>query len=193
MPAYRRDNLESQLDVFPQGQFVVEMAGRFIGAASSLVVLWDDYGLHHNWSELTGNGTFASHNSAGRTLYGAEVCVAPDIRKRGIGHLLYQARRRLCREMNLKRIIAAGRLPGYHRHANEMSAELYAQKVVWGDIYDPVLRFQVGEGFQYCGVIEGYLPTDADSLGNAALIVWLNPRYNPNKPTLAPPDIRSFR
>jgi hypothetical protein len=42
-------------------------------------------------------------------------------------------------------------------------------------------------------VIGGYLPSDADSLGNAALIVWLNLRYNANKPTLAPPEIRSFR
>lgn len=193
MPAYRRENLESQLRFFPQGQFVVEMAGRLVGAASSLVVLWDDYGLHHTWSSVTGSGTFDTHNPAGRTLYGAEVCVDPAIRKRGVGHLLYQARRRLCREMNLKRIIAAGRLPGYGRHATEMSAELYAQRVVWGDFYDPVLRFQIGEGFQYCGVIPGYLPVDADSLGNAALIVWLNPRYNPNRPTLSPPEIRSLR
>ncbi|MCO5097218.1 MAG: GNAT family N-acetyltransferase [Rhodocyclaceae bacterium] len=193
IPAFRSDHLGQQLEIFPQGQFVVEEGDRIVGAASSLVVLWDDYGLHHTWKSVTGEGSFATHNMQGRTLYGAEVCVDPSIRKSGIGHLIYQARRRLCREMNLKRIIAAGRLPGYHNYANQMTAELYAQKVVWGDIYDPVLRFQLGEGFHYCGVIDGYLPTDADSLGNAALIVWLNPRYNPNKPTLTPPDIRSFR
>lgn len=193
IPAFRSDHLGQQLEIFPQGQFVVEEGDRIVGAASSLVVLWDDYGLHHTWKSVTGEGSFATHNMQGRTLYGAEVCVDPSIRKSGIGHLIYQARRRLCREMNLKRIIAAGRLPGYHNYANQMTAELYAQKVVWGEIYDPVLRFQLGEGFHYCGVIDGYLPTDADSLGNAALIVWLNPRYNPNKPTLTPPDIRSFR
>lgn len=193
MPAYGRAHLEAQIGHFPQGQFVVEEDGRLIAAASSLVVLWDDYGLHHSWKSVTGDGTFSTHNMNGRTLYGAEVCVDPTIRKRGIGHLVYRARRRLCREMNLKRIIAAGRLPGYHKHAQEMSAELYAQKVVWGDLYDPVLRFQIGEGFQYCGVIPGYLPSDRDSLGNAALIVWLNPRYNPNKQTLPPPDFGSFR
>ena len=193
MPAYRREHLAMQLDAFPHGQFVVEGEGRIVGASSSLVVLWDDYGLDHTWKSVTGEGTFSTHNMQGRTLYGAEVCVDPTIRKRGIGHLIYQARRRLCRDMNLKRIIAAGRLPGYRKHAQEMSAELYAQKVVWGDLYDPVLRFQIGEGFQYCGVIPGYLPSDRDSLGHAALIVWLNPRYNPNKPTLPPPDIGSLR
>ncbi len=193
IPAFRGDHLQQHMQHFPQGQFVVDEGDRIIGTASSLVVLWDDYGLDHTWKSVTGEGTFSTHNMQGRTLYGAEVCVDPTIRKSGVGHLIYQARRRLCREMNLKRIIAAGRLPGYNRHATQMTAELYAQKVVWGDIYDPVLRFQIGEGFQYCGVIGGYLPSDADSLGNAALIVWLNLRYNANKPTLAPPEIRSFR
>lgn len=123
----------------------------------------------------------------GRTLYGAEVCVDPDSRGQGVGHLLYEARRRLCRAMNLKRIIAGGRLPGYLEHAAHMSPEEYARRVIWGDIHDPVLGFQLGEGFDYCGILHGYLPTDPDSIGNAALIVWLNPDYDPQRPTLPPP------
>lgn len=51
IPAFRREHLESHLRVFPQGQFVVEAGDRLIGSASSLVVLWDDYGLHHSWNE----------------------------------------------------------------------------------------------------------------------------------------------
>ena len=78
---------------------------------------------------------------SGRTLYGAEVCVDPAERSQGIGHALYDARRKLCRAMNLKRIIAGGRLPGYSEHANHMAPEEYARRVIWGDIYDPVLRF----------------------------------------------------
>jgi len=34
------------------------------------------------------------------------VCVDPDTRGQGVGHALYEARRTLCRAMNLKRIIA---------------------------------------------------------------------------------------
>ncbi len=85
----------------------------------------------------------------------------PEIRRHGIGRSLYSARKRLCRgrDWNLRRIIAAGRLPGYHRHAHAMSANTYAMKVIWGDLEDPVLRFQMREGFQFCGVIEAYLPT----------------------------------
>jgi len=163
--------------IFPAGQMVAVLDGKVVGAASSLIVMWDDYGLDHTWREVTGNGMFDTHNPTRKTLYGAEVFVDPAVRRRGIGRSLYAARRRLCRELNLRRIIAAGRLPGFHRHAHEMSAETYAMKVIWGDIADPVLRFQLHEGFQFCGVIKGYLPADVESCGNAALIVWLNPGY----------------
>ena len=61
------------------------------------------------------------------------------------------------------------------------------KKVLWGDLNDPVLSFQLHEGFKYCGVFEGYLPQDVDSGGYASLIVWLNPDYDPQRPTLIPP------
>lgn len=187
---WTRAQWESQMAVFPQGQLVAELRGRIVGLAASLVVLWDDYGLDHDWRGVTGGGSFSTHNMHGRTLYGAEVCVDTTVRRRGIGRAIYDARRRLCRAMNLKRIIAAGRLPGYHAHAAEMSAALYAMKVVWGDLPDATLRFQLGEGFQFCGIIPHYLHGDEESCENAALIVWLNPDHDPAQPTrLPPPDL----
>ena len=174
--------LAAQLAAFPDGQFVAEIGGRVAGAAASLVVMWDDHGVDHTWKAVTGDGSFRTHDPAGRTLYGAEVVVDAGRRGRGIGRALYQARRALCRRLNLRRIIAAGRLPGYRDVKDVMSPELYAMRVVWGDIADPVLRFQLSEGFHYCGVIHNYLPEDAPSCGHAALIVWLNPRYAPSNP-----------
>lgn len=178
---FSREQHEQHLRRFPEGQLVAELDGNVVGAASSLIVVWDDYGHFHSWKEVTGGGSFSTHNPLGRTLYGAEVFVDPDIRRHGIGRSLYAARKRICREWNLRRIIASGRLPGYHRHANAMSANTYAMKVIWGDLDDPVLRFQMREGFQFCGVIEGYLPTDRESCGYAALIVWLNTEYKANR------------
>ncbi len=186
IPAFSREQFSSLLSHFPDGQFVAELDGRIVGIAISLVILWDDYSLHHTWPDVTNNGNFDTHDMGGRTLYGAEVCVDPDCRGQGVGHALYEARRKLCRAMNLKRIIAGGRLPGYAKHAAHMSPEEYAKRVIWGDLYDPVLRFQLDEGFDYCGILHGYLPTDPESIGNAALIVWLNSGYDPDQPTHLP-------
>jgi GNAT superfamily N-acetyltransferase len=189
IPPWTRVKLEKQLEVFPQGQLTAECDGEVVGCASSLIVAWDDWAETHTWREITAAGTFHNHNPDGRTLYGAEVFVSPDLRGSGLGHLLYEARRELCRTMNLKRIIACGRLPGYHRHAAELTPEQYAQKVVWGDIRDPVLGFQLHEGFSYCGVITDYLPEDKDSGGHASLIVWLNDEFDPGRPTVIPEEI----
>lgn len=189
IPPWSESKLREQLEVFPQGQIVAESEDGLVGCASALVVLWDDWSDWHSWSEITAAGTFSNHNPSGRTLYGAEVFVDPEVRGLGVGHLLYQARRTLCQAMNLKRIIACGRLPGYGAHADEMSAEFYAQKVVWGDFEDPVLSFQIKEGFSYCGVLEGYIPEDNESHGYASVIVWLNPDYDPRQPTIIPEEI----
>lgn len=184
IPSWREDMMLHQLEVFPQGQLVAELNGQLVGAASSLVILWDEWEVQHTWQGITARGSFDTHNPHGFTLYAAEVFVNPELRGTGIGHAFYQGRRRICRKMNLKRIMACGRLPGYHHYAGQMSAERYAQKVVWGDIHDPVLSFQLKEGFNFCGIVSGYIPEDKESLGHAALIVWLNPSYNKNKPTL---------
>ena len=189
IPSWSPRRLSDQLDVFPQGQVVAEADEGIVGYAGSLVVLWDDWADSHTWKEITASGTFQTHNPQGRTLYGAEVFVAPEMRGGGVGHMLYEARRTLCRAMNLKRIIACGRLPGYRAHAGELSPEGYAQRVVWGDFRDPVLSFQLREGFSYCGVIEDYLPEDVESGGHASVIVWLNPDYDPDRPTSIPEEV----
>ncbi len=189
IPPWTPARLRRQLEVFPQGQVVAEQDGGLVGYAGALIVQWDQWAEAHTWREITGAGTFEHHDPAGRTLYGAEVFVDPRMQGSGLGHLLYEARRTMCRAMNLKRIIACGRLPGYHAHAQALSAEGYAQRVVWGERLDPGGSCAVSEWFSYCGVIDGYLPEDVESCGFASIIVWLNPDYDPDRPTHVPEEI----
>ena len=177
--------LESQRHIFPEGQLIAEAGGLVVGAASTLVVKWDNYAVDHTWRSVTGDGFFTTHDPHGRTLYATEVTADVTRRGFGVGRALIQAQRRLCRRMNLRRIIAAARMPGYRELKDEMSPEMYAMKVIWGDIVDPVLRFPMTQGFHYCGVIHDYLPADFQSCGHAALLVWLNPLYAPPRPPAA--------
>ena len=181
---WRRDQLAHQMAIFPEGQLVAVMDGRIVGCASALVILWDEWADEHTWKEITAAGTFNTHNTDGFTLYGAEVFVDPQLRGKRVGHSLYEGRRQLCKKLNLHRIIACGRLPGYHALAQEMSVELYAKKVLWGDLIDPVLSFQLREGFRYCGIMSDYLPEDNESCGQASLIAWVNPDYDPTQRTV---------
>jgi len=175
---WTEEQLESHLRVFPAGQLVAVDAasGALFGLASSLIVHWDDYAFDAEWREWTAGGFFTNHDPVGgRTLYGAEVMVDPEVQRRGIGRRLYAARRDLVRGLGLRRIRAGGRLRGYWRWAARMSPEDYVQRVVRGELKDPTLSFQLREGFDVLAVVSGYLRYDAESLGYAAVIEWLNP------------------
>lgn len=178
-PPWSIAQLESHLQVFPEGQFVAlhEETGVVVGMAASLIVWWDDYEFTSNWRDFTANGFFTNHDPAmGRTLYGAEVMTHPGMRGRGIGKKLYKARRDLVKRLKLLRIRAGARLRGYHKYADQMTAEEYTVRILHGEIGDPTLSFQLKEGFTVLAVVSGYLRHDPESLGWAAVIEWLNTR-----------------
>ncbi|HUZ46562.1 MAG TPA: GNAT family N-acetyltransferase [Terriglobia bacterium] len=176
-PPWTPVQLASHLRVFPEGQFVaVETdSERVVGMAASLIVHWEDYDPMEQWRDFTDFGMFTNHDpERGSTLYGAEVMVSPSEQRRGVGSKLYAARRRLVEELGLRRIRAGGRLRGYGRYANRMSAEEYVMKVVNGELRDPTLSFQLKHGFHVLAVVAGYLTHDPESLGYAAVIEWIN-------------------
>jgi GNAT superfamily N-acetyltransferase len=129
IPHWREDLLLHQLKIFPQGQFIAEIDGELVGASSSFVVAWDEWQVEHTWKDITARGSFDTHNPEGRTLYAAEVFVHPHKRGTGIGHALYRERRILCRQLNLKRIMACGRLPGYHLYIIAASSAAIFPKI----------------------------------------------------------------
>lgn len=190
VPAWTLKQLESQRHAFPEGQLVAEYDGEVVGALGMLVVKWDEYAHENTWKGITGDGYFSTHDTAGRTLYVADAVVDLTRRGSGVARALFQAQRRLCRKLNLRRIISAVPLSGYAAMRDEMSPELYVRRVICGDIANARVRSHTGQGFQYCGVVEGYQPEDLDAGGHAALMVWLNPLYSPAEP---PANVESER
>lgn len=194
-PHWTERQLTSHLEIFPEGQLVAidSATGTLVGMAASLIIRWDDYELHGSWQDFTDRGMFTNHDPArGRTLYGAEVMVSPDLQQRGIGSAIYAARRRLVEQLKLPRLRAGARLRGYYRYAHRMSAEEYTIKVIQGEIKGMTLAFQLKEGFRVLAVVSDYLPGDPESLGHVAVIEWINEQvatpadYGPRDPKFAP-------
>jgi ribosomal protein S18 acetylase RimI-like enzyme len=176
-PPWTHAQLASHLSVFPEGQLVAVAGDRVVGMAASLIVYWDDYDFGTSWRDFTGSGTFSNHDpKRGRTLYAAEVMVAPDLQGRGVGGRLYAARRDLVTRLELRRIRSGARLRGYHRFADQMTADEYVAAIVAGKVRDATLSFQLRHGFTVLGVVDHYLRHDPESLGHAAVIEWLNPQ-----------------
>ena len=174
---WRPDQLERHIEVFPEGQMVaVDSTGRVLGSASSLLIDWDDYAESANWSVITGEGTFDTHNLDGKTLYGADMGVDPEARQQGIGTLLYEARKDLIRDRGIKRLLTGGRISGYADVADQMTAKEYVAQVVDGKRRDPALSFQLENGLVVLDVVPGYMQ-DTESHGFATVLEWLNPEY----------------
>ncbi len=179
---WHEEELSSHLGVFPEGQFVaVEPDGTVVGSASTLIVTLNPEYADHTWKEITADGMFTNHNPNGDSLYGADISTHPRYRHEGIGSMLYDARKHLNIRLNLRRMISGGRLYNYCEYATQYSAAEYASKVTKGMLHDPVLSFELANGFRFIKILSNYLD-DVRSLNYASFIEWLNPNFNNEKP-----------
>jgi predicted amidohydrolase/ribosomal protein S18 acetylase RimI-like enzyme len=170
--------LKMQIETFPDGQLVATSGKRIIGYAMSLIVQLDDESPWHSYAEITGDGTFSTHDPAGDTLYGADIAVDPEFRGQGIAGRLYEGRRKILRRFNLRRMVAGGRIPGYRAHAGKISPEEYVERVKRGDLKDPALNAHLKAGYSVHSVHMGYLH-DEQSLSYATFLEMDNPTFRP--------------
>lgn len=178
--AYKKHHYENHIKTFPEGQVCILYDGNFVGSCSSAILNYEEYRDDHTFDEVSIDGNIdKNHTYDGTTLYGLDVVVHPDYRKLRIGGRLYEQRRKICRQFNLKNIIIGGRMPNYHKYANKYTAEEYVKLVEQGEIFDPVLVFQMNHGFKVRSVNAKYLKGDAESLEYAAIMEWKNDQYKP--------------
>ena len=169
--------LKKHIHIFPKGQLCAEINGEIVASASSLVVTLKSAYSDHTWHDITGYGLFTTHDPKGDTLYGADISTHPKFQRKGIGTMLYNVRKNLAIRMNLRRIVIGGRLFNYYKYASKISALEYSRKIMNGEIEDPVLLFQLKNGFKFIKVIPNYL-YDRRSMNYSNFLEWLNPNYH---------------
>ncbi|MAT99609.1 MAG: nitrilase [Anaerolineaceae bacterium] len=182
---YGRRAYALQFAAFPEGQFLAEIDGQVVGYTTSIIVqLDDDDEQGYNYEEITGLGTFTTHTYSGDTLYGADIAVHPDYRRRGVSKRLYQKRRQLLRKYNLRRVVAYGRLPDYHLVSGKMTAETYVEKVVAGEMWDSALKAHLDAGYSVKRVLMDFMD-DEKSLNFSTWLEMPNPDYKPERRKIA--------
>jgi predicted amidohydrolase/predicted N-acetyltransferase YhbS len=179
MPIYPPDQLQGQMNNFPEGQFVAVYDGRIVGYCATFIAREADALVQHTWRNITGGGFASRHTALGEWLYGMEVFVDPAVRGMRIGRRLYDERRRLCQAHGLRGIVIAGRLPRLARFLRQGgTAEQYLEEVKTNRRRDPVATFQIANEFEVRGLLRDYLPSDVESGGYASLMVWRNPQID---------------
>lgn len=177
--AWTKENIVDLIDIFPEGQIAVEVDGKVVACALSIVIDSNKTNIYDKYYSIIDDGKFDKHDPEGDTLYGIEVFVHPDYRALRLGRRLYDQRKELCEQMNLQRILVGGRIPNYHEFAEQMTPRTYIEKVKRKEIYDPTLTFQLSNDFHVKKIIKNYLPEDTESREVATLLEWSNIYYEP--------------
>ncbi|MDZ7662660.1 bifunctional GNAT family N-acetyltransferase/carbon-nitrogen hydrolase family protein [Thiohalophilus sp.] len=174
---YSEGSIRGQINNYPDGQFVVLVDDKVVGYCATFRIAGKVALRPHTWAEITGNGYASRHDPKGEWLYGMEVVVDSDYRGYRIGNRLYNERKKLCESLGLKGIVFAGRLPTLAKRIKRFgSVEEYVEQVKQKKLRDPVLSFQLRNGFEIIGIIKNYLDSDRDSLGYAVHLAWHNPK-----------------
>ena len=171
---WNEQQLENHVTLFPEGALCVEVEGELAGSMTGLMVRYDPAHPDHTWAEMTDEGYIRNHNPEGNTLYVVDISVRPAYRKLGLGKWLMFSMYDLVVHKRLDRLLGGGRMPGYHRHAHAMTAEQYLNKVVRGELQDPVITFLLRCGRTPVKVVPGCLE-DEESCHYGALMEWRNP------------------
>lgn len=174
---WSREEFETLLKKFPEGQIGIEDNGKLIAGSFSIIVKYSKWGDRHTYDQITDKGAFSTHTSKGDTLYGVDIFVHPDYRGMRLGRRLYDARKDICYHMNLRAIIAGGRIPNYSKHSDEMTPQEYVKEVKARELFDPILTFQLSNGFHVRKIMRNYLREDQESGAYATLLEWLNIYY----------------
>ncbi|MBF6641565.1 bifunctional GNAT family N-acetyltransferase/carbon-nitrogen hydrolase family protein [Flavobacterium sp. J49] len=175
---WKEHHINKLLTIFPEGQLVILVDGKVVGSALSLIVNEDTANRTHNYADITGNYTFSTHDPLGDVLYGIDVFIHPKYRGLRLGRRLYDTRKELCEQLNLKAIMFAGRIPNYTKYADEITPKIYIDKVRTKEIYDPVLSFQLSNDFHVLKIMRNYLEGDKSSKEFAVLLEWNNIYYD---------------
>lgn len=175
---WEEQQIEHLLTIFPEGQLVILADEKVVGSALSLIVNYEQATANHTYKDIIGNYSFTTHNPiTGNVLYGIDIFIHPKYRGLRLGRRLYDARKELCENLNLKSIIFAGRIPRYAEYAKKLSPKKYIEKVKAKDLHDPVLSFQLSNDFHVIRVMKNYLKGDTESQDYAVLLEWNNIYY----------------
>lgn len=173
---WNAEQLNNHITLFSEGALCVEVQGEIVGSMTGLLVDFDPTHPGHTWEEITDRGYIRNHNPNGNTLYVVDICVRPAYRALGLGKWLMLSMYDVVVHKGLERLLGGGRMPGYHKKADEMTAEQYLAAVIKGELKDPVITFMLRCGRTPVQVVANYLEDD-ESCHYGTLMEWKNPFY----------------
>ena len=167
-------HLNRHLDIFHEGQYVCESNGVIVGSGSASLISQANWNAHLSWEQTLGGFMFETYDPNGTTMYGADISVHPDYRKKGIAKQIYLLRFETVKKLGLTRYGTACRIPDFQAHYKNnpnLTTNSYATLVSNNYFTDRTLSPLLKMGLNLIGVIDNYME-DFESNNSAALLEW---------------------
>ncbi|MDZ5712930.1 GNAT family N-acetyltransferase [Jeotgalibacillus haloalkalitolerans] len=169
---WNHEQLTSHITRFPEGALCIQVDGRTAGSITALRT--NHPNESHTWEQITSDGYIKNHEDDGEVLYIVDICIDPDYRGLGLGKELMRAMYETVVYLGVKKLAGGSRMPGYKKVQDQMTVEKYYEKVVKGELNDPVVTFLMKSGRMPERLMKNYLE-DEDSADCAVLMTWKNP------------------
>jgi hypothetical protein len=172
-----KKQLLTRLRVHPAGMLVAEMGGNVVGMVYVMRIANYDYDNPPSWYEITNNGACDNHVPDGPIIFGVDLSTAKGVGGAAGDELLLGVARLAIRE-NIKWSLLGGRMPGYHKYKDKMTADEYLlAKAEDGKPLDYQVRYYTGAaGLNIVKALPNYFD-DPDSCDYGVLLRWRNPLY----------------
>lgn len=171
---WNEEQLTNHVTIFPAGALCAEIDGQLVGSMTAVRTMFDP-DQPENWATATDQGYIkGAFHPQGNALYVVDISVRPGWRKAGIGRALMEAMYATVVHLSVERLVGGGRLPGYQRYQDQLSAQEYVEQVLAGKIADPVVTFLLKCGRTPLALVPDYLE-DEESGNYGLLMEWRNP------------------
>jgi GNAT superfamily N-acetyltransferase len=153
----RAEHYLAHMQIFPEGQMVIIHEDEVVAMTTTMRCFFDFNHYQHSFSETIAGGWMTNHNPEGDWLYGLDLGVHPNFRRRGLSKYLYQARQQLAQKLGLRGQLTVGMLNGYGQLQNVMSPEQYYSELITNQRTDPTVTPQLKIGFEPIALVPDYV------------------------------------
>lgn len=172
------EQLLTRFRVHPEGMLAALSNGKVVGMAYAMRIADYDYDNSPSWYQVTNNGLCDNHVPDGKIIFGVDLSTAKGVGGAAGDKLLIEIARLAIRN-NLKYCMLGGRMPGYHKFKDTMTAKEYLfAKDSHGDPLDPQVKYYTSSaGLKVVKVLPDYFD-DPESCNYGVLLRWRNPFYS---------------
>lgn len=142
-----REKFVARLKIFPEGFWVVEVAGKIVAVSTCTLTHYDakDIASFKTWEQCTNNGLLYPLTSKENynAMYIVSTGIIAEARSIGIREALIQTHLNLAKKLNKEYVVTGAMIPGYNAYCNtkgEIPASEYAFILEDGKHIDPTLK-----------------------------------------------------